>query len=213
MLQLPVTMPSTGLLIETGVWPANKRIEYSTLMLILSIINRNKERISQKIIVEQRNKGMPNTMYERAKEIGESIGMNIDQAVKMKKSTWKREAKPKIKKKIQQRLIDDLKEKTKARTIQKDKWLMKEYIENVNTDDIKDILKIRLHMQDVRKNYPKNDTDTIYPICRKEEDTTEHVLEVEFEKGKLTIGSSNKNHWKLILKIFRENKNKRKAQM
>ena len=42
---------------------------------------------------------MPNTLYERAKEIGESIGMNIDQAVKMKKSTWKREVKTKIKKK------------------------------------------------------------------------------------------------------------------
>ena len=51
--------------------------------------------------------------------------------------------------------------------------------------------------------------------CRKEEDTTEHVLdcEVELEKGKHTIGSSNINHWKQILKIFSENKNKRKAQM
>ena len=28
---------------------------------------------------------MPSTFYKRPKEIGESIGMNIDQAVKMKK--------------------------------------------------------------------------------------------------------------------------------
>ena len=42
---------------------------------------------------------MPSTFYKRPKEIGESIGMNIDQAVKMKKSTWKREVKTKIKKK------------------------------------------------------------------------------------------------------------------
>ena len=76
-------------------------------------------------------------------------------------------------------------------------------------------MKIRLHIRDVRKNYPKNDTDAICPNCRKEEDTTEHVLhcEVELEKGKHTIGSSNINHWKQVLKIFRENKNKRKAQM
>ena len=53
--------------------------------------------------MEKRKKGMPNTLYERAKEIGESIGMNIDQAGKMKKSTWKREVKIKIKKKIQPR--------------------------------------------------------------------------------------------------------------
>ena len=33
---------------------------------------------------------MTNTLCERAKGIGESIGMNIDQSEKMKKSTWKR---------------------------------------------------------------------------------------------------------------------------
>ena len=97
----------------------------------------------------------------------------------MKKPTWKIEVKTKIKETIQQRLTDDLKEKTKARTIQKDKWLKKEYIKNDNADDIKYILKIRLHMWDVKKNYPKNDTDTICPICRKKEDTIEHVLDCE----------------------------------
>ena len=85
ILQLPVTTPSTGLLMETGIWPAKERIEYSTLMLIHSIINSNKERISQKTILEQRKKGMTNTLYERAKEIGQSIGMNIDQAKKNEK--------------------------------------------------------------------------------------------------------------------------------
>ena len=179
ILQLTVTTPSTGLLMETGISQAKEKTEYSTLILIHSIINSNKERISRKIILEQRRKGMPNTLYERAKEIGQSIGMNIDQAGKMKKSTGKREVKTKIKEKIQQRLTDDLKEKTKARTIPKDKWLKKEYIKNGNAGDIKYILKIRLHMWGVKKNYPKNDTDTICPICRKEEDTTEHVLDYE----------------------------------
>ena len=44
-------------------------------------------------------------------------------------------------------------------------------------------------MQEVRKNYPKNDTDILCPICRKEEDRTEHVLdcEEELEKGEHTI--------------------------
>ena len=53
ILQLPVTTPSTELLMETAIWPPKERIEYSTLMLIHSIINSNKERISQKIILEQ----------------------------------------------------------------------------------------------------------------------------------------------------------------
>ena len=84
ILHMSKTTLSTGLLMETSIWPAEEWIEYSTLMLIHSIINSNKERISQEIILEQRKKGMPNTLYERAKEIEESIGINIDQTGKMK---------------------------------------------------------------------------------------------------------------------------------
>ena len=66
---------------------------------------------------------------------------------------------------------------------------MKEYIKNSNTDDIKDILKIRLHIWNVKKITTQNMTDIICPICRKEEDATEHLpdFEVELEKGKHTI--------------------------
>ena len=58
---------------ETGIWPAKERTEYSTLMLIHSIINSNKERISQKVILEQRKKGMPKTLYERAKKLERTL--------------------------------------------------------------------------------------------------------------------------------------------
>ena len=44
---------------------------------------------------------MPNPLYERTKEIVESIGMNIDPKKQKNagKSKWKREVKTKIKKK------------------------------------------------------------------------------------------------------------------
>ena len=80
-------------------------------MLIHSIISSNKERISQKIILEQRKKGIINTLYEIAKEVGESIRMNIDQAEKIKKINMEKKVKTKIKEKIQQKLIDDSKRK------------------------------------------------------------------------------------------------------
>ena len=50
-------------------------------MLTHSTININKDRISH-IISEQRKKGMLNTLYERANEMGGSIGINIGQAGK-----------------------------------------------------------------------------------------------------------------------------------
>ena len=46
------------------------------------------------------------------------------------------------------------------------------HLKNGNTDDIKGILKIRLHMWVVKKNYPENYTCTICSICIKEEDAT-----------------------------------------
>lgn len=73
----------------------------------------------------------------------------------MIKTTQKRKVKTRVKNKIQQSLANDLKEKTKAGIIQKDKQLMKEYIKNGNTFDIKDILTIRLHLWDVKKATPK----------------------------------------------------------
>ena len=62
-----MTTPPTGLLKETGIWPTKERTEYLTLMLIHRTIDSNRERISQKIILEQRKKGMSNKLYERDK--------------------------------------------------------------------------------------------------------------------------------------------------
>ena len=54
ILHLPVTKPSSGMLMETETWTAKERTEYSNLMLIHNIVNSIKEKISQKIILEQK---------------------------------------------------------------------------------------------------------------------------------------------------------------
>ena len=91
ILLLPATAPFTRILTKKGIWTEKQRTEYSAIMLIHGIINTNKERISEKIILEQKKKGMPIVLCERAKKIGESIRMNSDQAGKMKKSTLRKE--------------------------------------------------------------------------------------------------------------------------
>ena len=64
----------------------------------------------------------------------------------MKKSTWKRLVKYKMKNKIEERLKREMEGKTKLRTIKEDKWKMKEYILNCNREDARDIMLIILHM-------------------------------------------------------------------
>ena len=70
---------------------------------------------------------------------------------------------------------------------------------------------IRLHMWEVRMNYKKDSENVMWPICNKEEDTAEHVLECEREKGKKYSLDKEiiKEEWKEVLKIYRENKRKR----
>ena len=46
--------PYIGIIIETGLWPAEQRINYSSLMLYHSIIYSSKDRLVKHIIQEQR---------------------------------------------------------------------------------------------------------------------------------------------------------------
>ena len=99
--------------------------------------------------------------------------------------------------------------KTKARTIVEDKWERKKYLQECDSDTIKDVIKIRLHMWGVNWNCKKDDTDTKCPLCKKSEDTTEHVLECEKAK-KFTLSKENSNgEWEEITEIYWKNKKKR----
>ena len=54
IFSLPITTPYIGLIIETGVWPAEQIINYSSLMLYRNIINIGKDRLVRQIIQEKR---------------------------------------------------------------------------------------------------------------------------------------------------------------
>ena len=44
---------------------------------------------------------------------------------------------------------------------------------------MKDIIQIRLHMSELRKNYSREEEDMKCPICNGKKDTTDHVLECQ----------------------------------
>ena len=77
----------------------------------------------------------------------------------------------------QARVEKEMENKTKLRTVRDNKRENKEYITACDSDLVKDIIKIRLHMWELKKNYPKEEEDTKCPIFNQNEDTTEHVLE------------------------------------
>ena len=56
---------------------------------------------------------------------------------------------------------------------------VEKYIEQCKGDIVEDAIKIRLHMQDLKKNHKKEEEQPLCPLCplyKIEEDTAEHVL-------------------------------------
>ena len=105
-------------------------------------------------------------------------------------------------------------QKTKSRTIKDDKWERKEYIEQYTGDIVKDIIKIRLHMWDLKKNYQKEEEKPLCPLCEIGEDTTEHVLRcgIDADRKQSNIRNNTEQEWEKVVQLYRENKRKREER-
>lgn len=78
-----------GLTIQTGVWSAEQRINFSSLMLYNNIINSSKVRLTKQIIQEQ-----------RSKILLRELNVKLNAEVTMKKSELKRRMKIKLRIKL-----------------------------------------------------------------------------------------------------------------
>ena len=90
----------------------------------------------------------------------------------MKKSEWKRTVKDKVKNQIQERVEKRMENKTKLRTVREDKQEKKLVIATCDSDQVKGIIKIKLHMCELKKNYPREEEDMkcLICICNQKED-------------------------------------------
>ena len=186
ILNLPISTSCIGLIIETGTWPANQLIQYSKMMLYHNIMNSDHKRVARKILAEQTKSNHKNTIISKLKQIAQEIGVKIKNVESMSKSKWKKQVKEKIGKSIEQRTNQEMINKTKVRTIAEDTWERKKYLEECDSDTIKNVIKIILHMWQMNCNYKRNNIFTKCPLCKKTEDTTEHVLEYE-KANKFTL--------------------------
>ena len=100
ILKLPVSTAYTGILMETGIWPAEQRIQYATLMLYHNIKNSDEERKIKKMIEEQEKKNHNNTFYKKVQQIAKTLEIEIDKVtgkkINMEKtSEWESDIKGK----------------------------------------------------------------------------------------------------------------------
>ena len=66
---LPISTSYIGLLMETGTWPANQRIQYTTMMLYHNIMNSDNKRVARKILAEKTKSNHKNTIISKVQQI------------------------------------------------------------------------------------------------------------------------------------------------
>ena len=137
IFNFPISTSYIGLIMEKGAWPANQRIQCNTMMLYHNIMNSDHKRIARKILVEQTKSNNKNTMISKVKQIAQEIGVKLKNVESMSKSKWKKQVKEKIGKSMEERTKQEMTNKTKARTIIKDKWGRKKYFQEYDSETIR----------------------------------------------------------------------------
>ena len=185
LLRLPTSTSNIGILLETGCWPIQERIEYSQLMLFHNVINSNKSRLASSVIQQQITHNMPNTITSKVRNISAQLQLDctVETLKNTKKSSFKKLIKKKLTEKIQRRLSEESTSHSKLRFIDKDKFGRKAYLEKCHSSIAYQILKIRLNMENVKCNFKGQHINLLCDICKRKEETTEHALLCTYIEG------------------------------
>ncbi len=182
--------PYYGIIAETGIWPYKYVIVYKRLMLLHHLIHSSEERISRKLILNQ--KGIQQeTWYTGVDKWLEQLRLETETDVikDITKSGWKKMVKDALQKVIEIEVMQKAEEMTKMRFVKK--FEKREYLTKCNMATVKDIMKIRLNMVEVGENFRGKYPETLRDgaswclACNVEKETTEHVIECN-EYRKLT---------------------------
>ena len=170
--------PYYGILADTGYWPYSYIIIYKRMMYFHHLIHSDERRITRRILVNQiKGKGKGKTFYMGVEKWLDKFGLpkNEKEITEITKSKWKKIVKEKIDE-IVKEVIEE-----KRKTMKKLRFITRhgkqEYVEKFKMEKVREIMKMRLNMAELKANYRGKYKDTLCPACRIEEETTEHALE------------------------------------
>ena len=82
----PISTSFIGLIMETGTWPANQTIQYSTMMLYHNIVNSDHTTVARKILAEKTKSNQLNTMISKVQQRVQEIRVKMKNVESMNKS-------------------------------------------------------------------------------------------------------------------------------
>ncbi len=174
LLEVPSSTPYLPLLLETGMWTMEGRVDYRKMMLYHHIIHSPDERILKKMILVQKEMNRCGTWYHTITMILRKYQLeNVDINV-IKKSTWKKMVKSRIQVEMERVVRTGCEKMKKGRTVVNDTYERKEYLTNTNVEESKGITKMRMHMNQFPCNYGNGG---VCWLCKEKVDVnTEHYF-------------------------------------
>ena len=176
ILELPSSTPYIGLLSEVGVWPVKHLVQYKRIMLLHQIITTQKTRFIKEIIEDQIQDTWEGCWMEQTKQICQKYNLEVDFIRTLTKDQLKKTMKDKVDTELDQLIKEEAVGKTKLRFCNDFKQKMYTMNGQFNQKTVRNILKLRLNMFELKCNFKgisKNDT---CDLCKKEKDTTEHLF-------------------------------------
>ena len=177
ILEVPTSTPYLGILLELGMWLMEARTDYRRLMLYHRIVHSDEKRMIKKITEEQRKHKREGTWYDTIYKSLQKydVTMKVQEVLKSK---WKKEVKGKISAWNEKEVRQRSKDLSKTRTAREGEWGRKRYINESALGDVKEILRLRLHMMPLPCNYKKNvDDGNKCCLCKKSDKIrTEHYF-------------------------------------
>ena len=168
-----------GMIIESGTWPIEQRIDYKRLMYMHNLVHSDERREARKILMEMIPKQIQGSWTEEIRLCGEKYNIEVDIRTieNKKKSAWKREIKMSINKFLELKARDMCRESTKLRFCTRNNFERKKYLDSLSPSEIEWLIKVKLNMLPLKANYKnKFQGDVDCPLCGEEEDTTEHIF-------------------------------------
>ena len=166
LLEMPTSTPYNGILMETGVWKMEARVDYRRLMLYHRIIHSEDSRMIKKLVKMQMKFPRAGTWYNNIKTVIEKYGIeeNVEECLK---SEWKKKVKEKIGKRNEDEIRKKCEQMVKTRFVKEDNWGRKTYINQCSTDETKKIMRLRLCMVPLPCNQRSSQREEGCKICKK----------------------------------------------
>ena len=145
-------------------------------------------------LVEQAEDEEDDTLYATTKTALDRYGIDINNIANMKKSELKKIVKERIDAEMNKMIQKAAENMTKMRFVKGTRFGRKSYFEEMDGHASLQVLKTRLNMLHIYKNYKADLTlSKMCPYCWKEEDETEHLVECRELGRTMLVGKDIRN--------------------